>query len=225
MNPSPAASISFLFASDSIPASATTVMSVSRCAAMNVCNVGTMVAVSALFPSNASTARSGEFDLDPQGRRRLHAARRRAGRRDGGDPRPARDRDAVDAPPTPRSTACATATPPSRSAPAPTCSTPPCDDDKTQRNRANASTSTRGRPAVAFTRTVTACVPVALHERTKTILAGCTVLAYRSTVPASTPSTYTVALPRLGPRTATQPTDRALAVNLAQASACVEPRT
>src|SRR6266571_79193 len=126
---------------------------------------------------------------------------------------------------TPRSRACATATPPSRSAPAPTCSTPPCDDDKTQRSRTNASTSTRGRPAVPFTRTVTACVPVALHERTKTILAGCTVLAYRSTVPASTPSTYTVALPRLGPRTATQPTDRALAVNLAQASACVEPRT
>ena len=56
MNPSPAASIAFLFASDSIPASATTVMSVSRCAAMNACRVGSMVAVSALLPSNASTA-------------------------------------------------------------------------------------------------------------------------------------------------------------------------
>src|SRR6478735_256719 len=51
----PAASIAFLFASDSIPASATTVMSVSRCAVMNACSVGSMVAVSALLPSNAST--------------------------------------------------------------------------------------------------------------------------------------------------------------------------
>ena len=56
MNPSPTASISRLLLSDSIPASATTVMSVSRCAAMNAVNVGTMVAVSALLPSNASTA-------------------------------------------------------------------------------------------------------------------------------------------------------------------------
>ena len=40
-------------------------------------------------------ARSGEFDLDPQ-EPRLRAGRR-AGRRDGGDPRPARDRDAVTA--------------------------------------------------------------------------------------------------------------------------------
>jgi hypothetical protein len=56
MNPNPAASISRLLLSDSIPASATTVMSTSRCASMNAVNVGTIVAVSALFPSNASTA-------------------------------------------------------------------------------------------------------------------------------------------------------------------------
>ena len=56
MNPSPAASISRLFVSESIPASATTVMSISRCAAMNAFSVGSIVAVSALLPSNASTA-------------------------------------------------------------------------------------------------------------------------------------------------------------------------
>ena len=55
MKDNPAASIALRLASDNIPASATTVTSVSWCAAMNAVMVGTMVAVSALLPSNAST--------------------------------------------------------------------------------------------------------------------------------------------------------------------------
>jgi hypothetical protein len=55
MNVSPASSIAFLFASDTIPASATTVTSASRWAAMNASITGSIVLVSALLPSNAST--------------------------------------------------------------------------------------------------------------------------------------------------------------------------
>ena len=55
MNDSPAASMSFWFASDTIPASATTVTSGSWCAAMKDSMTGSMVLVSALFPSNALT--------------------------------------------------------------------------------------------------------------------------------------------------------------------------
>src|SRR6201986_1849821 len=55
MNDNPAASIAFRLACDSIPASATTVTSDSRCAVMNAVIVGIIVAVSALLPSNAST--------------------------------------------------------------------------------------------------------------------------------------------------------------------------
>jgi len=55
MNDRPAASIAFLFASDTIPASATIVTSGRPCAAMNAWIVGIIVRVSALFPSNAST--------------------------------------------------------------------------------------------------------------------------------------------------------------------------
>jgi hypothetical protein len=55
MNESPAASMAFLFASDTIPASATTVTSASWWAAMNASMVGSMVLVSALLPSKAST--------------------------------------------------------------------------------------------------------------------------------------------------------------------------
>ena len=55
MNDSPAASSAFLLPSDTIPASATMVTSVSRCAVMNDRIVGSIVVVSALLPSNAST--------------------------------------------------------------------------------------------------------------------------------------------------------------------------
>jgi hypothetical protein len=55
MNDRPAASIAFWFASEIIPASATTVTSGSRWAAMNFSITGSMVLVSALFPSNAET--------------------------------------------------------------------------------------------------------------------------------------------------------------------------
>jgi hypothetical protein len=55
MNDRPAASMSFWFASDTMPASATTVTSAKPCAAMNSLITGSMVLVSALFPSNADT--------------------------------------------------------------------------------------------------------------------------------------------------------------------------
>jgi hypothetical protein len=55
MNDSPAASISFWFASLTMPASATTVTSGSWWAAMNSRITGSMVLVSALFPPNALT--------------------------------------------------------------------------------------------------------------------------------------------------------------------------
>ena len=55
MNDSPAASIARLFASETMPASATTVTSASWWAAMNARIVGSIVVVSALLPSNAST--------------------------------------------------------------------------------------------------------------------------------------------------------------------------
>ena len=55
MNDSPAASIWFRFASDTIPASATTVTSGSWWAAMTPSMTGIMVVVSALLPSNAET--------------------------------------------------------------------------------------------------------------------------------------------------------------------------
>jgi hypothetical protein len=55
MNDSPAASIAFWFASEIMPASATTVTSGSRCAAMNFSMTGSMVLVSARLPSNAET--------------------------------------------------------------------------------------------------------------------------------------------------------------------------
>jgi hypothetical protein len=55
MNDRPAASIAFWFASEIIPASATTVTSGSRWAAMNFPVTGSMVLVSARLPSNAET--------------------------------------------------------------------------------------------------------------------------------------------------------------------------
>ena len=76
MNDSPAASIAFWLASETMPASATTVTSGSRWAAMNASMTGSMVLVSALFPSNAETisgnpAASGE---QADGDLRLQAA-------------------------------------------------------------------------------------------------------------------------------------------------------
>jgi hypothetical protein len=55
MNDRPAASICFWFASLTIPASATTVTSGRSWAVMNDSMTGSMVLVSALFPSNALT--------------------------------------------------------------------------------------------------------------------------------------------------------------------------
>ena len=55
MNDSPAASIAFWFASDTIPASATTVTSGRSWAAMNASMTGSIVLVSARFPSKALT--------------------------------------------------------------------------------------------------------------------------------------------------------------------------
>jgi hypothetical protein len=55
MNDSPAASIARMFASETIPASATTTTSASPWAAMNALTVGIIVRVSALLPSNALT--------------------------------------------------------------------------------------------------------------------------------------------------------------------------
>ena len=55
MNDRPAASICFWFASDTMPASATTVTSGSWWAAMNDSMTGSIVLVSALLPSNALT--------------------------------------------------------------------------------------------------------------------------------------------------------------------------
>ena len=57
MNDSPAASMAFWLASEIMPASATTVTSGSRWAAMNFSMTGSMVLVSALLPSNAETMR------------------------------------------------------------------------------------------------------------------------------------------------------------------------
>ena len=55
MNDSPAASMAFWFASEIIPASATTVTSGSWWAAMNFSMTGSMVFVSARLPSNVET--------------------------------------------------------------------------------------------------------------------------------------------------------------------------
>ena len=55
MNDRPAASMAFWFASEIMPASATTVTSGSWWAAMNVSMTGSMVFVSALLPSKAET--------------------------------------------------------------------------------------------------------------------------------------------------------------------------
>jgi len=55
MNDSPAASIAFWFASLTMPASATTVTSGRPWAAMKDSMTGSIVLVSALFPSNALT--------------------------------------------------------------------------------------------------------------------------------------------------------------------------
>jgi len=55
MNDRPSASIAFWFASEIMPASATTVTSGSWWAAMNALTTGSMVLVSALLPSNALT--------------------------------------------------------------------------------------------------------------------------------------------------------------------------
>jgi hypothetical protein len=55
MNDNPACSMAFLFAADTIPASATIVTSDSWWAVMNALIVGNIVSVSALLPSNAST--------------------------------------------------------------------------------------------------------------------------------------------------------------------------
>ena len=55
MNDRPAASIAFWFASEIIPASATTVTSGRRWAAMNFSMTGSMVLVSARLPSKAET--------------------------------------------------------------------------------------------------------------------------------------------------------------------------
>lgn len=57
MNDSPAASIARRFDSYTIPASATTVTSVRWWAAMKAAMAGSMVVVSARFPSNAVTDR------------------------------------------------------------------------------------------------------------------------------------------------------------------------
>ena len=62
MNDSPAASIARLLPSETIPASATIVTSASWWAAMNARTVGSIVAVSARLPSNASTI-SGNPEL------------------------------------------------------------------------------------------------------------------------------------------------------------------
>jgi hypothetical protein len=53
MKDRPAASIAFWFASEIVPASATTVTSGSWCAAMNFSMTGSIVLVSALSPSKA----------------------------------------------------------------------------------------------------------------------------------------------------------------------------
>ncbi len=55
MNDNPAASIARWLPAETIPASATTVTSGSRWAAMNTCSVGTIVVVSAMLPSKALT--------------------------------------------------------------------------------------------------------------------------------------------------------------------------
>ena len=55
MNDSPAASMAFWFASEIMPASATTVTSGSWWAAMNASMTGSMVLVSARLPSKAET--------------------------------------------------------------------------------------------------------------------------------------------------------------------------
>ena len=55
MNDRPASSIAFWLPAETIPASATTVTSVSWCAAAKAWTAGTIVVVSALFPSNAWT--------------------------------------------------------------------------------------------------------------------------------------------------------------------------
>ena len=55
MNDSPASSIAFWLASEINPASATTVTSGRSRAAMNAVMTGSIVLVSALFPSNAWT--------------------------------------------------------------------------------------------------------------------------------------------------------------------------
>jgi hypothetical protein len=55
MNDSPASSSARLFASETIPASATTVTSGRPCASRKAFRTGTMVVVSARLPSNACT--------------------------------------------------------------------------------------------------------------------------------------------------------------------------
>jgi hypothetical protein len=55
MNDSPAASIARLFASETMPASATTVTADRSCSRRNVVRTGSIVVVSARLPSNACT--------------------------------------------------------------------------------------------------------------------------------------------------------------------------
>lgn len=77
MNVSPAASIAVRFASEIMPASATTVTSRNRWAAMNDVMTGSMVAVSALLPSNASTIR-GKPEVSVSMPRVICGSRRRS---------------------------------------------------------------------------------------------------------------------------------------------------
>lgn len=72
MNDRPAASIAFLFASDTIPASATIVTSGRPCAAMNAWIVGIIVRVSALFLERLDHQReAGVVGQQPDGDLRL----------------------------------------------------------------------------------------------------------------------------------------------------------
>ena len=76
MNDNPAACSATWLASEIMPASATTVTSVRWWAALNALITGSIVAVSALLPSNASTAQRepGCVGEQPDGDLRIQAA-------------------------------------------------------------------------------------------------------------------------------------------------------
>ena len=75
----------------------------------------------------------------------------------------------------------------------------------------------RGCPAVPTATSLIVCVPDVVHDRAATTFRGFQLERCRFTVDTYTPSTYSFALPRLGPFGATIPTARPVNRKLTEA--------